>query len=67
MLFVMIEDSKARIEALIFPKVLERTATMWQEGKIVIISGRLDDKDGNLKLLAEEVQELNHNHLKNFK
>ena len=67
MLFVTLEDSKAKIETLIFPKVLERTATMWQEGKIVIISGRLDDKDGNFKLLAEEVQELNQNHLKNFR
>jgi len=67
MLFVMIEDSKARVEALIFPKTLEKTATLWQEGKIIVASGRLDDKDGNLKLLTEEVQELNHNHLKNFR
>ncbi len=66
MLFVTIEDSRAKLEALIFPKVLERTATLWQEGKIVLISGRLDDKEGNFKLLAEEVQELNQNHLKNF-
>ena len=67
MLFVMIEDQRAKIEALIFPKILEKTPTMWQEGKIVLISGRLDDKEGNLKLLCDDVQELNQNHLNNYR
>ncbi len=65
MLFVTIEDKKAKVEALIFPKLLERTPTMWQEGRVVIISGQLDDKEGDLKILADEVQELNQNHLHN--
>ena len=64
MLFVGLEDPKAKIEILVFPKTLERTPTMWQEGKIIIASGRLDDKEGHYKLLCEEVQELNGNHLK---
>lgn len=67
MLFVGLEDLKTKIEVLVFPKTLERTPTLWQEGKIIIVSGRLDDKDGNLKILCEEVQELNQNHLKNFR
>jgi len=65
MLFVGLEDEKAKLEILVFPKMLERTPTFWQEGKVVIVSGRLDDKEGNFKLLCEEVQELNANHLKN--
>jgi len=67
MLFVTIEDQKAKIEVLVFPKTLDRTATLWQEGKVIIVSGRLDDRDGNFKLLTEEVQELNQNHLKNIR
>lgn len=63
MLFVGLEDRKAKIELLIFPKTLERTPTIWQEGKIIIASGRLDDKEGNFKLLCENVQELNQHHL----
>ncbi|MBI4708736.1 MAG: DNA polymerase III subunit alpha [Candidatus Portnoybacteria bacterium] len=63
MLFVTIEDTKAKIEVLVFPKTLEQTATLWQEDKPIIVSGRLDDKDGNLKILCEEVRELNGNHL----
>ena len=67
MLFVTLEDQKAKVEVLVFPKTLDRTATLWQEGKAIIASGRLDDKDGNFKLLIEEAQELNQNHLKNFR
>jgi len=65
MLFVTLEDTKAKIEVLVFPRLLEQTATLWQENKPMIISGRLDDKDGNLKLLCEEVLPLNNNHLMN--
>jgi hypothetical protein len=43
---------------------LERTPTLWQEGKVVVLTGRLDDKEGTFKLLCEEAQELNQNHLK---
>ncbi len=65
MLFVTLEDTKAKIEVLVFPNTLEQTATVWQEDKPIIVSGRLDDKEGNLKLLCEEVRELNNNHLRN--
>ena len=64
MLFVTVEDTKSKIEALIFPRLLERTPTLWQEGKVVVLTGRLDDKEGTFKLLCEEAQELNQNHLK---
>lgn len=64
MLFVGLEDRKTKMELLIFPKLLEKTPAMWQEGKIIIASGKLDDKEGNMKLLCEEVQELNENHLR---
>ncbi|MBU2219695.1 DNA polymerase III subunit alpha, partial [Patescibacteria group bacterium] len=51
MLFVGLEDTKTKLEILVFPKMLERTPTFWQEGKVVIVSGRLDDKEGHFKLL----------------
>jgi DNA polymerase-3 subunit alpha len=58
MLFVEIEDMTGRIEALVFPTVLEQTATAWQEEKIVLVSGRLSDRDGNLKILCDSVKVL---------
>jgi len=58
MLFVEIEDLSGRIETLVFPNVLEQTATAWQEEKIVLVSGRLSDRDGNLKILCDSVKVL---------
>ncbi len=66
MLFVTLEDTRAKVEVLVFPRTLEQTATFWQEDKIALISGRLDDKEGNFKVLCESVQEINQNHLRNF-
>jgi len=56
MLFVELEDMTGRIEALVFPSILEQTATVWQEEKIVLVSGRLSDRDGNLKIICESVK-----------
>ena len=67
MLFVGLEDTQSKLEVLVFPKMLERTPTFWQEGKVIIASGRLDDKEGNFKLLCEETQELNQNHLNSYR
>ena len=58
MLFVEIEDLTGRIEALVFPNILEQTATAWQEEKIVLINGRLSNRDGNLKILCDGVKVL---------
>ena len=58
MLFVEIEDLTGRIETLVFPNILEQTATAWQEEKIVLVSGRLSDRDGNLKILCDSVKVL---------
>jgi len=67
MLFVGLEDDRVKIEVLVFPRMLERTPTFWQEGKVIIASGRLDDKEGNYKLLCEEAQEINQNHLNAYR
>jgi len=56
MLFVTIEDMSGRIEALVFTNVLERTASVWQEDNIVLVSGRLSDRDGNLKILCDDAK-----------
>ena len=58
MLFVELEDMTGRIEALVFPTILEQTAFAWQEEKIVLVSGRLSDRDGNLKILCDNVKVL---------
>lgn len=56
MLFVELEDLSGRIEVIVFPKVLEQTAIAWQEDKVVLVSGRLNDRDANLKFLCDGVK-----------
>ena len=58
MLFVKIEDWLANIEVIVFPSVLEKTANLWQENSMVMIRGRVSNRDGNLKIICDTVQEL---------
>jgi len=58
MLFVEIEDLTGKIETLVFPSVLEQNPVIWHEGKIVILKGKLSNRDEQLKLLCNEAEEL---------
>ena len=58
MLFVTLEDLTGKIEALIFASILDRNPIIWQEGKIILLSGRLSDKDDQFKILCDEAEEL---------
>ncbi len=66
MLFVGIEDETGSIEALVFPKLLKETRPIWQEGAIVIVKGKVSDKDGEIKILAEEARSVNTSDLNKF-
>ncbi len=58
MLFVQIEDSRSKIEVIVFPNVLDRTATAWQEDKIVLITGKVSDRDEEVKIICDNVEEI---------
>ncbi len=66
MLFVMMEDTKGKIEVLVFPKVLERIGSVWEEERMIIAEGRLSDKDGVYKLIVDEAKELNRGEIENY-
>ena len=46
MYFVTIEDSLGKMEILVFPKVLEKTSDLWKEENVVLVKGKLSEKDG---------------------
>ncbi len=58
MLFVNIEDLSAKIEVVVFPNIIERNPSVFQENKIVMVSGRLDSKDGVPKIICESIEEI---------
>ena len=57
--FVTLEDMTGTIEALVFPKVLERVSTELTPDTAVILSGRLSIReDDDAKLLLDTVEPL---------
>ncbi|MDX9892879.1 MAG: DNA polymerase III subunit alpha [Patescibacteria group bacterium] len=59
MLFVRIEDITNGIEVLVFPTILQEDPDVWQEDRVVAISCRLSDKDGESKLICNKAFEIN--------
>ncbi len=58
MMFSWIEDLTSKIEVVVFPNVLERNPDAWKENSIVIARGKINDRDGALKLLCDDVKPL---------
>ncbi|MFH0820066.1 MAG: DNA polymerase III subunit alpha [bacterium] len=58
MIFANLEDTTGKIEILVFPSTLNQTSHIWQEEKIVIVLGKLSDKEGVPKLLCQGVCEV---------
>jgi len=58
MMFVRIEDMASGIEILVFPSILKAYPDLWQEDRIIAMSCRLSDKDGENKLICNQAKEL---------
>ncbi len=58
MLFVEIEDLSGKIETLVFPTILEQDPTVWQEGKVIMLNGKISNKDDQLKILCNKAEEI---------
>ena len=57
MLFFHIEDLEGSVEVVAFPKVVMATGAMIREDAIVIITGRVDHRGDDVKIVAQEVRE----------
>ena len=58
MLFMMVEGITDKIEVVVFPSVLSKNPSVFQENKIVLIFGRVSERDGSPKIIAERVEEI---------
>ena len=56
MLFIKFEDLSAKTEVVVFPNLLDRNPNALQENKIVFFAGRVDDRNGEIKIVADDVQ-----------
>lgn len=56
MVFSWLEDVSSKIEVVVFPNVLEKDPDIWKENQVVVIRGRVNDRDGTLKFLCDSVK-----------
>ncbi len=61
MLFLSLEDLSGKIEVVVFPNLIERNPNIFQENKIVFISGRVDNRDNILKIICNGIEEIIEN------
>ena len=61
MAFVDLEDMTGVIEVVVFPGIFASSKDIILEEKIVLITGKLSDKDGEPKFLADEIKEFGNN------
>ncbi len=66
MIFANLEDLTGKIEILVFPRLLEDNSEIWEESNIVFVKGKVSDKDGVFKLLAESVRKIDLDEAKNY-
>jgi DNA polymerase-3 subunit alpha len=73
MAFVKLEDFNNEIEVIVFPSVYDKTQALWQQDKIVIVSGKVNAKDRNgnttdeIKLMANQAKEITSEDAKAYK
>ena len=58
MLFAWIEDMTAKLEIVVFPTVLDQHANAFEENRIVVVSGKLNERDGVPKLMCDDVKSI---------
>jgi DNA polymerase III subunit alpha len=63
MAFFTLEDFSGNVEVLVFPTVMMSALPFIGPEKIVQVTGRLSDKDGEFKLIAEQIQVLPNDEL----
>lgn len=58
MLFVKLEDLNEKAEVVVFPSVLEKNSSIFEENKILFVSGKVDHRDNSPKIIADQAEEI---------
>ncbi len=58
MLFARVEDKSGSGELVVFPKILAEYSRFFEVGRLIIVSGKVNTKDGEAKILVDNVQDI---------
>lgn len=59
MLFVTIQDFDANTEILIFSDVLDKTKSIWVEGNVVLVAGKISLRNNESKIICSSAKQIN--------
>jgi DNA polymerase III subunit alpha len=57
MAFIRLEDLQGSVEVTVFPKLYQATRAVWVADKIVIVTGKVDVRNGRVGVLADSVRD----------
>ena len=58
MMFCRLEDLGGNTEVIVFPRMLEENSALWRNDNIVAIAGKVNTKDGAIKIIANTAVEV---------
>ena len=58
MAFLKLEDLTDKIEVVVFPSVMQKNPEIFQENKIVFITGKVENHESPPKIICEEIEEI---------
>ena len=57
MAFARLEDLTGSVDVTVFPKLLKEQKPLWAAGKIVVIYGKADVRNGRVSVVADSAQD----------
>ncbi|MBI3627026.1 DNA polymerase III subunit alpha, partial [Candidatus Uhrbacteria bacterium] len=63
MMFVQLEDLTGKVELVVFPKAFFNSSKSWVEDAEVLVKGKVDTKDEEVKILVESVMVLTESNI----
>ncbi len=64
MAFARVEDLVDSMEIIIFPETLEKTASLWVVGSMMLLKGKVTQRSGSAQIICEKAIPLTHERLK---
>jgi DNA polymerase-3 subunit alpha len=58
MAFLKVEDMSGTVEAVVFPRVYKEKPELWQSDRALVLSGRVQERDDEVKFLVEAGYEI---------
>lgn len=59
MAFVKLDDGTGTIEVVVFPKIFKETRDFWNEGRPLIVAGKVDVRDETPGIIVDSIETMN--------